>query len=162
MVCCELFRERILLAVPPQHRLASVETVDLKELRQERLLLLREGHCFRDNALAACRRARITPNAIFESDQFASIFALVAAGAGVSLIPPCRPQAPKAARSCRFIRKISGASATRTFAASLGRPLKRLSSTGLSARCSSLDDLARLQTVPDLQSFANVTLTIRE
>jgi len=43
MVCSELFRELILLAVPPQHRLASMERVDLKELRQERLLLLQEG-----------------------------------------------------------------------------------------------------------------------
>jgi len=100
MVCSELFREQILLAVPPQHRLAAMERVDLKELRQERLLLLREGHCFRDNALAACRRARITPNAIFESDQFASIFALVAAGAGVSLIPA---MAAASAEGCRVV-----------------------------------------------------------
>jgi DNA-binding transcriptional LysR family regulator len=39
------------------------------------------------NALAACRRARITPNAIFDSGQFGSIFALGAAGTGVSLVP---------------------------------------------------------------------------
>jgi len=100
MVCCKLFRERILLAVPPQHRLAPRESVDLKELRKERPLLLRDGHCFRDNALAACRRARITPNAIFESDQFASIFALVAAGAGVSLIPA---MAAASAEGCRVV-----------------------------------------------------------
>jgi LysR family transcriptional regulator, hydrogen peroxide-inducible genes activator len=87
IVCGELFREQILLAVPPNHRLAQLKVVALRELRQERLLLLREGHCFRDNSLAACRKARITPNAIFESDQFASIFALVATGAGVSLVP---------------------------------------------------------------------------
>jgi LysR family hydrogen peroxide-inducible transcriptional activator len=99
MVCSELFREPILLAVPPHHRLASMERVDLKELRQERLLLLREGHCFRDNALVACRKARITPNNIFESDQFASIFALVAAGTEVSLIP----MAAASAEGCRVV-----------------------------------------------------------
>jgi hypothetical protein len=53
-----------------------------------------------------------------------------------------------------------GASATRTFAASLGCPLKRCSSTGSSALCSRLDDLATSQTVPGLQSFANVTLAL--
>jgi DNA-binding transcriptional LysR family regulator len=74
IVCSELFREQILLAIPPNHRLAQLKAVALRELRQEKLLMLREGHCFRDNALAACRKARITPNAVFESDQFASIF----------------------------------------------------------------------------------------
>jgi LysR family transcriptional regulator, hydrogen peroxide-inducible genes activator len=100
IVCSELFREQILLAVAPSHRLAHLAAVALRELRQERLLLLREGHCFRDNALAACRKARITPNAVFESDQFASIFALVAAGAGVSLIPA---MAVEGAHGCSFL-----------------------------------------------------------
>jgi LysR family hydrogen peroxide-inducible transcriptional activator len=99
LVCCELFRERILLALPPHHRLADLEPVDLKDLRQERLLLLREGHCFRDNALAACRKARVAPNAVFESDQFASIFALVAAGAGITKVPE---MAAGAAQGCRL------------------------------------------------------------
>lgn len=58
------------------------------------------GHCFRDNALAACRKAQITPNAIFESDQFASIFALVAAGTGLSLIPA---MAAASAEGCRVV-----------------------------------------------------------
>jgi LysR family hydrogen peroxide-inducible transcriptional activator len=100
LVCCELFREPILLAVPPGHRLAGFERVDLKEIREERVLLLREGHCFRDNALATCRKARLKPNAIFESDQFASIFALVAVGAGVSFVPA---MAAAAAQGCRLV-----------------------------------------------------------
>jgi LysR family transcriptional regulator, hydrogen peroxide-inducible genes activator len=100
LLCTELFREEILLAVPPEHRLARLETVDLRELRHERLLVLKEGHCFRDNALAACRKVRVTPNSIFESDQFESIFALVAAGAGVSLVPS---MAASAAEGCRLL-----------------------------------------------------------
>jgi LysR family hydrogen peroxide-inducible transcriptional activator len=100
LVCCELFRERILLALPPDHRLAGLEPVDMKELRRERLLLLREGHCFRDNALAVCRKSRLAPNAVFESDQFATIFALVAAGAGISFVPA---MAASAAQGCRLM-----------------------------------------------------------
>jgi len=50
--------------------------------------------------LAACRKVRITPNAVFESDQFASIFALVAAGAGVSLVPA---MAAAGAEGCRLL-----------------------------------------------------------
>ena len=82
------------------HRLAQLKAVALRELRHEKLLLPREGHCFRDNALAACRKARITPNAVFESDQFASIFALVAAGAGVSLVPA---MAVEGAKGCSLL-----------------------------------------------------------
>jgi LysR family transcriptional regulator, hydrogen peroxide-inducible genes activator len=100
IVCSDLFREQILLAIPLNHRLAQVKTVALRELRQEKFLLLREGHCFRDNALAACRKARITPNAVFETDQFASIFALVAAGVGVSLVPA---MAVEGAKDCSLL-----------------------------------------------------------
>jgi LysR family hydrogen peroxide-inducible transcriptional activator len=100
LLCGELFREPILLAVPPGHRLATQPQVDLPELRREKLLLLREGHCFRDEALAVCRKARINPDAIFETDQFASIFSLVAAGAGVSLVPA---MAVVAATGCQIV-----------------------------------------------------------
>ena len=82
------------------------------------------------------------PHAIFESDQFASIFALVAAGTGVSLIPAMAAASAEGCRVVRFTRKVSGASATRTLAATLDRPLKRRSSTGSEACSSRCDDAA--------------------
>lgn len=100
MVCSELFRERILVALPPHHALANAAAVDLQEVRQEPMLLLREGHCFRDNVLAACRKARLGLEAVFESDQLASLFALVAAGNGISLAPE---MAAPAASGCRLL-----------------------------------------------------------
>lgn len=100
LICSELFREPVLLAVPPKHDLAQKPCVDAKELKSERLLILREGHCFRDDAVAVCKRARLQPNVIFESDQFSSIFALVAAGVGVSLVPQ---MAASAATSCKVV-----------------------------------------------------------
>jgi len=87
VVCSELFREQILLAVSREHRLAGTETVDLSQISKERLLLLKEGHCFREQALATCTRARAQFESTFESDQFSSLFPLVASGFGVSLIP---------------------------------------------------------------------------
>jgi len=51
------------------------------------MLLLKEGHCFRQDVLTACTRANIEFHSIFESDQFASIFPLVASGFGISLVP---------------------------------------------------------------------------
>jgi LysR family hydrogen peroxide-inducible transcriptional activator len=87
VVCCELFREPILMAVSERHRLAHAVSVNFRDLDTEKLLLLREGHCFRDNALTLCTRARMDLQAVFETDQFSSILPLVAAGFGISLVP---------------------------------------------------------------------------
>ena len=44
----------LLLALPPDHRPAREETVPVSALSGERLLLLEDGHCLRDHALAVC------------------------------------------------------------------------------------------------------------
>ena len=85
--CQELFRERLYLVVPRQHRLAAQNIVRLEQIENDPFLLLKDGHCFRDKALAVCGRARLQPNVIFESGQFATILAMVAAGTGVSIVP---------------------------------------------------------------------------
>lgn len=87
IVCSELFREPLLVAVGRHHRLARAASVDLAEVRHERMLLLKDGHCFRQDVLTACTWAKVEFHSIFESDQFASIFPLVASGFGVSLVP---------------------------------------------------------------------------
>jgi LysR family hydrogen peroxide-inducible transcriptional activator len=87
IVSSDLFREPIVVAVGKSHRLASEESVSLPELRQEKMLLLKEGHCFRDNALTICKRAGANFVSVFETDQFSSILPLVAAGFGISLVP---------------------------------------------------------------------------
>ncbi len=86
-VCEELLREPLYLVAPRKHRLASKPAVSLKEIENESFLLLKEGHCFRENTLAACRRARVEPNVVFESGQFATILAMVAADTGISVVP---------------------------------------------------------------------------
>lgn len=83
----ELFREPFYAAVPEGHALARRRRVNLRDVEGESFLLLKEGHCFRENALAACRRVRVSPRIVFESGQFRSVLAMVAAGAGISLVP---------------------------------------------------------------------------
>jgi LysR family transcriptional regulator, hydrogen peroxide-inducible genes activator len=87
MVCSELFRENLCLVVPPDHSFAASDAIRLKDLQNERMLLLREGHCLRDDVLTACTRAKVEFVSVFETDQIASIFPLVATGFGISLIP---------------------------------------------------------------------------
>lgn len=100
LVCSELFREPLLLAIPRTHRLARAAMVTPRDLRDDRLLILREGHCFRGEALAACRRTGSNLGVFFETDQFASIFSLVAGGFGVSVVPQ---MAASHAEGCRLV-----------------------------------------------------------
>jgi LysR family hydrogen peroxide-inducible transcriptional activator len=82
-------------------------------LRSEPFLLLRDGHCFRDTAVAACGRARFHPQIIFESGQFSSLLSMVGAGMGVSIVPEMAIE--KSARCC-YIR-IADSDAARTIGA---------------------------------------------
>ena len=100
LICAEILREPILVALPPGHPLSRDREVDPRALRGERWLILRDGHCFRDEVLALCRRALRQTGSLFETDQFASIVALVAAGFGVSVLPA---MAAAQARGCCLV-----------------------------------------------------------
>lgn len=109
--------EPLFAVLPKDHRLARAAAVSLKDLRGEPFVMLRDGHCFRDLSLATCARARITPNIAFESGQFSSLFGMVAAGVGISLVPE---MAIDRNVGCRYI-KLSDARATRTVVAAVLR-----------------------------------------
>jgi LysR family hydrogen peroxide-inducible transcriptional activator len=96
----ELLTERLFLVVPNRHPLAREGTVSLKMLRSDHFLLLKEGHCFRDTAIAECKAARLAPNVVFESGHFESIVSLVSAGMGISIVPE---MAVEPHRGCKYI-----------------------------------------------------------
>jgi LysR family hydrogen peroxide-inducible transcriptional activator len=100
LVMSELFREPLSLAVPEDHPLAESVSVDLRRLATERLLVLKEGHCLRDETLTVCQKARVKFAGQFEADQFASIFELIRSGFGVSIVPE---MARQSAQGCRLI-----------------------------------------------------------
>jgi LysR family transcriptional regulator, hydrogen peroxide-inducible genes activator len=52
----ELFRDAICLVVSPTHLLASASVAEWTALESERLLILKDGHCFRDQILTTCGR----------------------------------------------------------------------------------------------------------
>lgn len=96
-----ILTERLFAAVPKNHRLARQRTLSLKDLRDQPFLLLRDGHCFRDNAVAACDRARLHPQIVFESGQFSSLLSMVGVGMGVSIVPE---MAVDRKSHCAFVR----------------------------------------------------------
>ncbi len=58
-----------------------------KTLQTMRLLLLEEGHCFRDQALSFCQFGRTKAGALMEGSSLSTLVQMVGAGMGVTLIP---------------------------------------------------------------------------
>ena len=118
-----LLTERLFAALPKNHRLAKRTALSLRDLRSEPFLLLRDGHCFRATAVAACDRARLHPQVIFESGQFSSLLSLVGAGMGVSIVPE---MAVERKSPCRYVH-IADEQAARTIGTVVlrGRSLTR-------------------------------------
>ncbi|MBP9725838.1 MAG: LysR family transcriptional regulator [Gammaproteobacteria bacterium] len=82
-----LFEEEFMLAVPIKHTLAKLKSVKQHDLKNQNLLLLEEGHCMRDQALALCHRMDITENKKFRATSLETLRHMVAAGVGITLIP---------------------------------------------------------------------------
>jgi len=75
------------LPLPTGHRLARAKTpARLDQLEGETVLLLDDGHCFRDQALAVCRRAG-ADEASVRATSLSTLAQMVAGGAGITLLP---------------------------------------------------------------------------
>ncbi|MDW8335520.1 MAG: LysR substrate-binding domain-containing protein [Tepidimonas sp.] len=96
-----LYDEPFVAVVPRDHPLAQRDSVTVEELKRETMLLLGNGHCFRDHVLQVCPEfARFSDNAegiqkSFEGSSLETIKHMVAAGMGVTLVP--RLSVPKGA-----------------------------------------------------------------
>jgi len=80
-----LFAENFLLVRPADAEGTPVPTV--KALREMRLLLLEEGHCFRDQALSFCNMHASPPREVLDASSLSTLVQMVSAGIGVTLIP---------------------------------------------------------------------------
>ncbi|MEO3432216.1 LysR substrate-binding domain-containing protein [Inquilinus sp. CAU 1745] len=82
-----LFDEPFLLAAPEGHRLAEKNRIGQDDLAGEILLLLEDGHCFRDQALAACGQHGNPAADAFAATSLATLREMVAGGVGLTLLP---------------------------------------------------------------------------
>lgn len=82
-----LFDDRFLLAVQAAPGIDERRRVDPASLASERLLLLSEGHCLRDQALALCRHADREALGELGATSLATIVQMVANGLGATLLP---------------------------------------------------------------------------
>ncbi|HMQ57481.1 MAG TPA: hydrogen peroxide-inducible genes activator, partial [Rhizobiaceae bacterium] len=81
----ELFAEDFVLVRPSAD--AGKPTPDREMLREMRLLLLEEGHCFRDQALSFCNIGNARPRELLDGSSLSTLVQMVGAGIGVTLIP---------------------------------------------------------------------------
>ncbi|MFV3131358.1 LysR substrate-binding domain-containing protein [Niveispirillum sp. KHB5.9] len=80
-----LFEENFVLVRPAEEEGKPVPGPDA--LREMRLLLLEEGHCFRDQALSFCNMHSALPRELLDGSSLSTLVQMVGSGIGVTLIP---------------------------------------------------------------------------
>ncbi len=80
-----LFTEAFLLVRPAADE--GLPVPNSESLREMRLLLLEEGHCFRDQALSFCRLQGSPPREVLDASSLSTLVQMVGAGIGVTLVP---------------------------------------------------------------------------
>ena len=82
-----LFDDPFLLALPAGESLPAAARVSIDDVDQRRLILLEEGHCLRDQALAFCAAQRREAPMRLGATSLATVMQMVANGYGVTLVP---------------------------------------------------------------------------
>jgi len=110
-----LAKDPFVLAVPPAHPLGRAGApVPLDALAGEKVLLLDDGHCLREQALAVCSRADAEELG-FRATSLATLVQMVSAGAGVTLLPRLAAGA-EAGRASLRLRPFREPAPSRTIA----------------------------------------------
>ena len=91
-----LFEEPFVLAVPESHALARRDSLALAELADQRLLLLEDGHCLREQALDVCRLSGANEKSEFRATSLETLRQMVAADVGITLLPTLAVKPPVA------------------------------------------------------------------
>jgi len=127
-------RDRFVLATPRTHPLAKpTRPARLGDLRGTPLLLLDDGHCLRDQALAVCGGARAEELA-FRATSLPTLAQMVSAGAGITLLPRMAIET-EGRRADLAVRPLADERAFRTLAvvwrpsSPLGPALRKLAAT---------------------------------
>lgn len=87
LVTRPLYDEPFVVATPANHPLADKKQIRVEDLSGATLLLLEDGHCLRDQALDVCNRIDAEEKQDFRATSIETLRQMVAAGAGVTLLP---------------------------------------------------------------------------
>lgn len=123
-----LYDEEFVVALPQQHPLSGQQHITSKQLNDESVILLGEGHCFRDQVLAACPNLnQQQQKSVIEGSSLETLKYMVASGLGISILPASAAQLAETKDDAPFtLKPFSKLSPTRTVAvawrASFPRP----------------------------------------
>jgi len=119
-----LFAEAFLVAMPDRHRLAARRRLKPADLAGEKLLLLEDGHCLRDQALEVCRKVG-TEEQDFGATSLETLRQMVAAGLGLTLLPRLAAEGPFGAARGLAVRPFAPPSPSRLIGAAWRRSTTR-------------------------------------
>jgi LysR family hydrogen peroxide-inducible transcriptional activator len=105
----ELFDDLFLLAVPSDDPRSQARRISPDEIDQSRLILLEDGHCLRDQALAFCASVARGPapgssGMTFGASSLTTVMQMVAGGYGVTLIPQIAADVEARDQRVKFLR----------------------------------------------------------
>lgn len=120
-----LYDEPFVVLMPKDHPLAAKETVDQADLSHEQLLLLGEGHCFRDQVLTTCpsvqHAAEASANSsnvrtAAEGSSLETLRHMVASGLGLTILPASAAESSLYSADVLVTRPFTEPSPSRTVA----------------------------------------------
>jgi len=111
-----LFEEPFVVAMPEQHPLAAQKKICMADLESEELLLLEDGHCLRDHALAVCQMAGAHESIDFHATSMETLRQMVAANTGITLMPTLAVKPPVAPTDNLVTRPFAPGGPKRTIA----------------------------------------------
>jgi len=112
-----LYTETFQVALPQGHPLGKRRRLTLDDLDGETLLLLEDGHCLRDQALAVCRLAKVREAPDFRATSLETLRQMVAAGVGITLLPSLAVEQQEARAPAMAVRRFQDPEPSRTIAA---------------------------------------------
>ena len=87
-----IYEEEFVVVLPEAHPLTTYEHITSKQLENEDVLLLGEGHCFRDQVLSACpnlNKQQLNKGSIIEGSSLETLKYMVTSGLGITILPAC-------------------------------------------------------------------------
>ncbi len=110
-----LFEDPFLLLAPSNHPIIKQKTIDASTLMGEQLLLLEEGHCFRDQAIEFCTRQGVTDGfGTLGATSLATVSQMVAANFGLTLLPQMALDKEVGSNKSLAVRPFKSPQPTRT------------------------------------------------
>ncbi|MCE2570777.1 DNA-binding transcriptional regulator OxyR [Motilimonas eburnea] len=82
-----LYHESLELVIPQDHKWANQPEINLSNLEGERVLMLEDGHCLRDQAMGFCFTAGADEDTTFKATSLETLRHMVSSGIGITLLP---------------------------------------------------------------------------